>query len=89
VALPRAMRADRCSSAIWNWSAHVRAPSSNIESMADDEILRPRGTYLGGVVPPWPGPTTLRASVINVTINVTRITRTAKVTVTVNVAVST
>jgi hypothetical protein len=41
--------------------------------VADDKILRPRSTYLGGVVPAWPGPTTLRTSVTNVTINVTRI----------------
>jgi hypothetical protein len=62
--------------------------------VADDEVLRPGGTYLGGVIPPWPGPTMLRASVMNVTattvtINVTRTTVTSTAKVIVNVAVST
>jgi hypothetical protein len=64
-----------------------------LSPMADDEILGPGGKYLGGVIPPWPGPTTLRASVMNVisatvTTNVTRTAITRNTKVTVNVAVS-
>jgi hypothetical protein len=55
--------------------------------VADDEILRPRVTYLGGVVPPpWPGPTTLSVSVtanVSVTINAN-----ASVTIIANVSVT-
>jgi hypothetical protein len=60
--------------------------------VANEEILRPRGTCLGGVIPPWPGRTMLSVTNVtatNVTVNVTRSTVTQTAKVTVNVAVST